>query len=67
VVVKVNQFLPAAPKKLEECRGLAANDYQTYLEEQWLSDLLNAYPYSVNQPVFDTFSKRMLEEKSTGK
>jgi peptidyl-prolyl cis-trans isomerase SurA len=67
VVVKVNQFLPAAPKKLEECRGLAANDYQTFLEEQWLSDLLKTYPYSVNQPVFDAFSKRMLEEKSTGK
>jgi len=67
VVVKVNQFLPAGPKKLEECRGLAANDYQTFLEDQWLKDLLKAYPYSVNQPVFEAFSKRMLEEKSAGK
>jgi len=67
VVVKVNQFLPAGPKKLEECRGLAANDYQTFLEAQWLKDLLKSYPYSINQPVFDAFSKRMLEEKSAGK
>ncbi|NDH07761.1 hypothetical protein EBX93_17915 [bacterium] len=67
VVVKVNQFVPAGPKKLEECRGLAANDYQTHLEEQWLRDLLKMYPYNVNQPVFETFSKRMLEEKNAGK
>jgi peptidyl-prolyl cis-trans isomerase SurA len=67
VVVKVNEFIAAGPKKLEECRGLAANDYQTFLEEQWLKDLLNAYPYSVNQSVFDVFSKRMLEEKNAGK
>ncbi|MFM7765748.1 MAG: peptidylprolyl isomerase [Sphingomonadales bacterium] len=67
VVVKVNQFLPTGPKKLEECRGLAANDYQTFLEDQWLKDLLKAYPYSVNQPVFEAFSKRMLEQKSAGK
>jgi peptidyl-prolyl cis-trans isomerase SurA len=67
VVVKVNEFIAAGPKKLEECRGLAANDYQTFLEEQWLKDLLNTYPYSVNQSVFDVFSKRMLEEKNAGK
>jgi len=67
VIVKVNAYIPSGPKKLEECRGLAANDYQTFLEEQWLKDLLNAYPYSVNQSVFDVFSKRMLEEKNAGK
>ena len=67
VVVKIHQFIPAGPKKLEECRGLAANDYQTYLEDQWLKDLLKTYPYSVNQPVFDAFSKRMLDEKSADK
>ena len=67
VVVKVNGFLPAAPKKLEECRGLAANDYQTYLEDQWLKSLLAAYPYTINQPVLNTFTAKMLAEKTVGK
>jgi peptidyl-prolyl cis-trans isomerase SurA len=41
------------PKALQECRGLATADYQTYLEKEWLKDLRNSYPVQVFPEVLD--------------
>ena len=51
-VFKVNKIIPAGPKSLEECKGKVINDYQQYLEENWVKDLKNEFKVDVNQPVF---------------
>lgn len=58
-VVKVNEILPAGPKTLEECKGKAINDYQQYLEENWVKDLKNEFKVEVNQAVFEEVKKQL--------
>lgn len=59
VVVKVNRFIPAEPKKFEECRGHVANDYQQYLETAWINELKARYPYEVNEAVLQALITRL--------
>ncbi|MEO8853567.1 MAG: peptidylprolyl isomerase [Ginsengibacter sp.] len=40
------------PRKFEDARGLVINDYQNYLEENWISQLRKKYPVKVNETVF---------------
>ncbi len=51
VFVKVRKKLKPEPKKLDEARGLATADYQSYLEQEWIKQLKNKYPVSVNEEV----------------
>ncbi len=52
-VAKVNKVMPAGPKTLEESRGKVVNDYQQYLEENWVKDLKKEFSVEVNMPVFE--------------
>ena len=58
-VTKVNATLPAGPKELDQCRGKAINDYQQYLEENWVKDLKNEFKVEVNQTVFENIKKQL--------
>ena len=58
-VTKVNATLPAGPKELDQCRGKAINDYQQYLEENWVKDLKNEFKVEVNQTVFEIIKKQL--------
>ncbi|RZJ31545.1 MAG: peptidyl-prolyl cis-trans isomerase [Flavobacterium sp.] len=58
-VVKVNKVLPAGPKTLDEAKGKVINDYQQYLEENWVKDLRNEFVVKVNQDVFDRVKKEL--------
>ena len=58
-VTKVNETLPAGPKELDQCRGKAINDYQQYLEENWVKDLKNEFKVEVNQTVFEIIKKQL--------
>ena len=58
-VTKVNKTLPSGPKTLEECKGKAINDYQQYLEENWVKDLKNEFKVEVNQSVFESVKKQL--------
>lgn len=49
VVVLVNDFLPAQPKKLSEIRGLVIADYQNYLEKKWVDELRQRYTVTINR------------------
>jgi len=51
-VSRVNKLLPEGTKKLEECKGKLINDYQQYLEENWVTSLKNEFKVQVNQDVF---------------
>ena len=49
VFIKINKILPPGYKTLNEVRGLATSDYQTYLEKEWLKELRQKYPVQLNQ------------------
>lgn len=49
----VKEVKPAGPKSIEECRGRVINDYQQFLEANWLDDLRSRFKVQVNQDVFD--------------
>jgi len=44
--------LPPGPKKLSEVRGQVISDYQKYLESQWVAELRNKYPVTINKRLF---------------
>ncbi len=57
-VVRINEVLPAGPKELDEARGIATADYQTYLEQEWVEQLKLKYPVVINDEIL-----RQLVEK----
>ncbi len=60
VFVKVRKTIPAGPKELDEARGLVTADYQTYLEDEWVKQLREKYPVTVNKKTL----KKLLEKQS---
>jgi peptidyl-prolyl cis-trans isomerase SurA len=58
-VTKVHKVLPAGPKTLEEAKGRAINNYQQYLEDNWVTDLKKEFRVSVNPVVFDKVKKQI--------
>lgn len=58
-VTKVNKVLPAGPKTLDEAKGKVVNDYQQYLEENWVTSLRNEFTVKVNQDVFERVKKEL--------
>jgi peptidyl-prolyl cis-trans isomerase SurA len=58
-VTKVNTTLPAGPKTLDECKGKAINDYQQFLEDNWVKDLKKEFKVEVNQTVFESVKKQL--------
>lgn len=48
-LVIIKDVLEPAYKQLNEVRGIAISDYQNYLEEQWVKQLREKYPVSVNR------------------
>ncbi|MGV1010828.1 MAG: peptidylprolyl isomerase [Flavobacterium sp.] len=59
-ITNIIKILPAAPKTLEECKGKLVNDYQQYLEQNWVSELKKEFQVKVNQ---DTFEKVKMQIK----
>lgn len=49
---KVLKVIPAGEKTLDECRGKAINDYQQYLEQNWVGELKKEFLISINNEVF---------------
>lgn len=58
-ITKVNKILPAGGKTLEECKGKAINDYQQYLEQNWVDSLKKEFTVKVNQDVFEKVKKQI--------
>jgi len=56
--VKVLKMFPASQQRsFEEAKGLVINDYQLYLEEQWIQQLKKKYPVKVNEAAFQLLLK----------
>ncbi|MEO8794303.1 MAG: peptidylprolyl isomerase, partial [Daejeonella sp.] len=48
-LVKVENVIPAKPKNFDEVRGIVLTDYQSYLEKEWIKNLKQQYPVTVNK------------------
>ncbi len=58
-VAKVRKVLPAAIKTLEECKGRATNEYQQYLEQNWIKALKSEFQINVNYDVFERVKQQL--------
>ncbi len=54
IIIVVNKKLAPEIKTLSEAKGIITADYQNYLEKEWIKDLRNKYPYSLNKEVFES-------------
>ena len=49
----VMEYFPQrTPRNFEEARGYVINDYQIFLEQQWIDQLKKKYPIKINETVF---------------
>ena len=53
----IRKYPNRMPRNYEQARGLAINDYQIYLEDQWLVELRKKYPVKVNEPALQSLSR----------
>ena len=56
---KINRIIPSEPKTLDESKGKVINDYQQFLEQNWVSDLKNEFKVSISQDVFEKVKKQI--------
>lgn len=61
IYVVVNQVLPVQPKALDEAKGLITSDYQNYLEKEWVKELREKYPVTVNNKVFEQLKETYIK------
>lgn len=54
-VVVIKEVLKSQPKALSEIRGPLTSEYQNKLEKEWIEELKNKYPVSINQEVLQSF------------
>ena len=58
-ITKVNKVLPPGAKTLEECKGKIVNDYQQYLEQNWVDELKKEFTVKINEDVFEKVKKQI--------
>ncbi len=52
-VTNVIKVIPESEKTLEESKGKVVNDYQQYLEQNWVNELKKEFAIKVNQANFE--------------
>jgi peptidyl-prolyl cis-trans isomerase SurA len=57
-LIIIHDVLEPTYKQLNETRGLAISDYQNYLEQQWVEQLRQKYPVSVNAEEINKIIKK---------
>jgi peptidyl-prolyl cis-trans isomerase SurA len=50
-VIKVTKNLPAGNKEFTEAKGSVTSDYQNFLEQQWILELMKKHKIEINQQV----------------
>jgi len=61
-IIKVDTIFAPELKELKETRGEVMNDYQNYLELQWVEELRKKYPVKINQKNYKELKKRYVIE-----
>ena len=49
VIIKVNKLIAPSQKQLEEAKGIVINDFQQFLEKQWIDELREQYKVKVRK------------------
>lgn len=58
-VVDVLEVKGVENKVLSECKGKVVNDYQQYLENNWVNELKKEFDVKINSNTFDTVKKQL--------
>jgi len=53
----LNVYNDRAPRNYRDARGFVINDYQAFLEDQWIADLKKKYPVNVEEKVLASLPK----------
>ena len=56
-LIKNKVYMQPTTRTFNEARGLVINDYQDYLEKEWIKELKKKYPVVINQKVLADISK----------
>lgn len=56
-IYQVLKVIPAQQKSLSEVRGLVVSEYQTYLEQQWISELRQSFQVEIDDSVLQKHVK----------
>ena len=51
--IQVNEVIAPGNKPLAEIRGLVMSDYQTFLENSWVTQLRDKYPVVINEEILN--------------
>ncbi|HLP65872.1 peptidylprolyl isomerase [Flavobacterium sp.] len=60
-VTRVNKVIPEANKTFEECKGKIVNEYQQYLEQNWVTELKKEFKVVVDQAVFERLKATIIK------
>ena len=58
-IINVEEILPAGPKQLKETKGQVLNDYQNYLEKEWVKQLRKEHKVIVNKRALKKLKKKL--------
>jgi peptidyl-prolyl cis-trans isomerase SurA len=58
-VVRVNEIIPSAPKRLEQVKGQVISDYQNQLEREWIKALRKKYSVEINTNTLKKIKKEL--------
>lgn len=58
-VAQVNKIIPGGPKSLEESKGKVINDFQQYLEQNWVNDLKKEFTVKTQPEAFERVKKEL--------
>jgi peptidyl-prolyl cis-trans isomerase SurA len=61
-VTKVNKVIPESYKTFEECKGKIVNDYQQFLEQNWVDELKKEFKVSIDTAVFEKTKASILKQ-----
>jgi len=53
----LNVYNERSPRNYKDARGFVINDYQAYLEDQWIAELKKKYPVNVEEKVVASLPK----------
>ncbi len=57
IIGNILEILPAGPKELKETKGQVLNDYQNYLEKQWVKKLHKKYKVELNKKTINNLEQ----------
>ncbi len=62
-IIKLDKLIPPSNKELKETRGEVINDYQNYLEENWVKSLRETYKIEIDKRAYNKLKKQYGELK----